>query len=66
MNQHAIAIFTFTILLPLVYYIPPWVNHNFTDNHFFVTVISLAIIVPIISYVAIPLYKKSLTILQEK
>lgn len=65
-NQHAIAIFTFIILLPLVYYIPPWVNLNLTDNHLFVTVISLAVIVPIISYVAMPLFKKSLTMLQAK
>jgi hypothetical protein len=65
-NQHAIAIFTFIILVPLVYYIPPWVNQNLTKSHFFVTVISLAIIVPIISYIAMPLFKKSLTVLQEK
>lgn len=64
-NQHAIAIFTFIILLPLVYYIPPWVSQNLTENHFFMTVISLAIIVPIISYVAMPLFKRSLIILQK-
>ncbi len=62
-NQHAIAIFTFIILLPLVYYIPPWIIHNLTDNHLFVTVISLAIIVPVVSYVAMPLFNKSLKIL---
>ncbi len=63
-KQHAIAIFTFVILLPLVYYIPPWLTRNLTDNHFFVTVISLMIIVPVVSYVALPLFVKTLKILQ--
>ncbi len=65
-NQHAIAIFTFVTLLPLVYYIPPWIIHNLTDNHLFVTVISLMIIVPVVSYVAMPLFIKSLKILEER
>jgi len=59
-NQHAIAIFTFVTLLPLVYYIPPWLVRNLTDDHFFVTVISLVIIVPIVSYVALPVFFKVL------
>jgi hypothetical protein len=58
-NRHAIAIFTFATLLPLVYYIPPWLVRNLTDNHFFVTVISLAVIVPIVSYVALPVFFKA-------
>jgi hypothetical protein len=65
-NQHAIAIFTFVTLLPLVYYIPPWIIHNLTDNHLFVTVISLTIIVPVVSYGVMPLFIKSLKILKEK
>jgi hypothetical protein len=65
-NQHLIAVFTFVTLLPLVYYIPPWVASNVTDNHFFVTVLSLVIIVPIISYIALPLFFKALKVLNEK
>lgn len=64
-NQHIKAFFTFVTLLPLVYYIPPWVIHNLTDNHFLVTVISLIIIVPVVSYVAMPLFIKTLKILKE-
>ena len=65
-NRHAIAIFTFVILLPLVYYIPPWLVHNVTDNHFFVTVLAVAIIVPIVSYVALPLLFKLFEMLNKK
>jgi len=65
-NRHAIAIFTFVILLPLVYYIPPWLMRNVTDNHLFVTVLAVAIIVPIVSYIALPLLFKSFEILNEK
>lgn len=53
-NRHVIAIFTFIVLLPLVHYIPPWLLLNVTDDHFYVTILALLIIVPIISYVAIP------------
>lgn len=65
-NQHVIAAFTFATLLPLVYYLPPWLEHKVTDNHLFVTVLSLAIIVPIVSYVALPLLFKSFEILNGK
>lgn len=65
-NRHVIAIFTFVTLLPLVYYIPPWLMRNITDDHFFVTVLAVAIIVPIISYVALPIFSKSIEILNEK
>jgi len=65
-NRHVIAAFTFVTLLPLVYYIPPWIMHNVTDNHFLGTVLTLAIIVPIVSYVALPTLVKSFKILNEK
>ncbi len=58
-NQHLIAIFTFAVLLPLVYYLPPWLVNNVTDNHFFVTVLSLLFIVPVISFAALPLFLKA-------
>jgi len=65
-NRHVIAAFTFITLLPLVYTIPPWLMRNVTDNHFFVTVLALAIIVPIVSYIALPLLFKSFERLNKK
>ncbi|MBL1277694.1 MAG: hypothetical protein COB30_016565 [Ectothiorhodospiraceae bacterium] len=53
-SRHVIAAFTFVVLIPLVYYIPPWVMGNVTDNHFLATVLALAVIVPMVSYVALP------------
>jgi len=38
--------------------------HNVTENHLFVTALALAIIVPIVSYVALPLLFKSFEILK--
>jgi len=65
-NRHVIAIFTFVTLLPLVYYIPSWLTRNVTDNRFFVTVLALAIIVPIVSYLALPILFKSFEITNKK
>jgi|GEM_PF-2532741 len=59
-NQHVKAAVTFTVLLPLVYYIPPWLAENVTDNRLSVTVLSLAIIVPVVSYISLPLFSKVL------
>jgi len=65
-NRHIIAAYTFVTLVPLVYYIPPWLMRNISDNHFQVTVLALAIIVPLVSYVALPLLFKSFEILSKK
>ena len=65
-NRHVISIFNFVTLLPLVYYIPPWLVRNVTDNRFFVTLLALAIIVPVVSYVALPLLFKKFEIVNEK
>ena len=65
-NRHAIAFFTFVILLPLVYYIPPWLTHNVSDNHLYVTVLAVAIIVPIVTYVALPILFKTIEMINEK
>lgn len=62
LNRHAKVAYTFATLLPLVYFIPPWIATNVTDNHLFVTVLSLLIIVPFVSYAAIPLLIKTLDI----
>ena len=53
-SKHVMAGLTFVALLPLVYVIPPWVAANISDQHGWVTLISVASIVPIISYVMLP------------
>ncbi len=60
-SKHLMALLTFIALLPLVYFIPPWVAQHISDQHFFVTFISVALIVPIITYVAMPLMLKLIT-----
>ncbi|WP_210418628.1 hypothetical protein [Aliikangiella coralliicola] len=54
-NKHLIAFLTFVALLPLVYFIPPWVGTYISNDHFWITLISVALIVPIISYVVMPM-----------
>ncbi len=62
MNRHLIALITFLTLIPLVYFIPPALDiylkpllreFNFPTN-LSITIIAVAIIVPIISYIVIP------------
>jgi len=53
-SKHVMALLTFLALLPLVYVIPPWVAVHISDHHAWVTLISVASIVPIISYVLLP------------
>jgi len=57
-NRHFMAMITFILLLPLVYFIPPFVNNNLTSNHLHVTVITVAIIVPLLTYLLIPMVVK--------
>lgn len=64
-SRHVVSAFVFTTLLPLVYYIPPWINRNITNDRLFVTVLALLIIVPIISYIALPFLFKSFEILDK-
>jgi hypothetical protein len=54
-NKHVIALLTYIILLPLVYIIPLLVMAYISKDHLSVTIISVTIIVPIISYIALPL-----------
>ncbi len=49
-----VAFFTFIALLPLVYYVPPWLTLHVLKNQLVVTILAVAIIVPIISYVMLP------------
>lgn len=58
-SRHVVAGYTFVVLLPLVYFIPPWLMRYVTDDPLIVTVLALAIIVPIVTYVALPILFKS-------
>ena len=53
-SRHLMALLTFIALLPLVYFIPPWVATYVSTDHGWVTLISVGIIVPIISYLVLP------------
>ena len=52
-NRHIITLSTYLGLLPLVYFIPP-VIENFVGGRLTVTAISLALIVPVMSYFVLP------------
>jgi len=57
LSKHLTAGLTFISLLPLVYFIPPWVA-SFIGHQYMDTVISVAIIVPINSYLFLPVLVK--------
>lgn len=54
-NKHLNAIINYLALVPLVYFIPAWVNPHLPDNRFLQVAVDVAIIVPIIAYVVMPL-----------
>ena len=62
MNRHLIALITFLTLIPLVYFIPRALEGYLMPSlielglplRFSITIIAVAIIVPIISYLVIP------------
>lgn len=66
MNRHLISLITFLTLIPLVYFIPPalevYLLPLLTELDFparlSITVVAVAIIVPIISYLVIPISMK--------
>jgi len=63
-NKHLIALINYLTLVPLVYFIPNSLQPYLPDNRFIQTCIVVAAIVPIISYIVMPitirlLYKKS-------
>lgn len=59
-NQHLVAFVTFLALVPLVYFIPDWVSVFLPENKFINVIVAVGIIVPIISYVILPLFLKVL------
>ena len=59
-NKHLIAVINYLTLVPLVYFIPPWVTPYLPDNKFIQVCVVVAIIVPIISYIVMPITMKRL------
>ncbi|MBB1331051.1 MULTISPECIES: hypothetical protein [Pseudoalteromonas] len=59
-NQHIIALISFLALVPLVYFIPDFIGRYVTDNKLLNVIVAVGIIVPLISYVVVPLSLKLL------
>jgi len=54
-NKHFMALITFLLLLPLVYFIPELVSAYISNKRFLISLISVAIIVPLLTYILIPM-----------
>ncbi len=54
-NQHVMAFITFVTLVPLVYFIPDLIAHLLPGSKLLNVTIAVGIIVPIISYVVMPI-----------
>lgn len=59
-NKHIIALINYFALVPLVYFIPQWVNPFLPANKLLQVCVDVAIIVPIIAYVVMPITLKQL------
>lgn len=59
-NKHLIALINYLTLVPLVYFIPTWLQAYLPENKLLQVSIIVAIIVPIISYIVMPLAMKLL------
>lgn len=55
-NQHIMAFVTFCALVPLVYIIPEWLTTFLPDNKLLNVIVAVGMIVPIISYVVMPVF----------
>ena len=59
-NKHLLALINYIALVPLVYFIPIWISPYLPDNKLLQVCIVVAIIVPIISYIVMPITMKIL------
>ncbi|WP_019025874.1 hypothetical protein [Colwellia piezophila] len=59
-NKHLIALINYITLVPLVYFIPQWLGPYLPENQLLQVCIVVAIIVPIISYIVMPITMKIL------
>ena len=61
-NKHLIALINYVALVPLVYFIPAWLSPYLPADKFLQVCIIVAVIVPIISYIVMPITMKILNI----
>lgn len=54
-NKHLLAFITFSLLVPLVYFIPDLINPYLPESKLIQVCIAVGLIVPIISYIAMPI-----------
>ena len=54
-NKHVMALITFILLVPLVYFIPEFINPYLPENKLMQVIAAVGTIVVIISYVALPI-----------
>jgi len=59
-NNHLMAFLTFILLLPLVYFIPYFIAAYISEDRFLVSLISVGVIVPLLSYCLMPIVLKLL------
>ena len=59
-NKHLIALINYVALVPLVYFIPAWLSPYLPADKFLQVCIIVAVIVPIISYIIMPITMKIL------
>jgi len=60
-NKHLLALINYIALVPLVYFIPQWLAPYLPNNQLIQVCIIVAIIVPIISYIVMPITLKVLS-----
>jgi len=54
-QKHVMAVITFLALVPLVYFIPEWIAPMLPESKLINVVVAVGMIVPIISYVVMPI-----------
>ena len=59
-NKHLLAIINYFALVPLVYFIPQWLSPYLPEKQLLQVCIIVAVIVPIISYIVMPINMKIL------
>ena len=57
-NIHLVSLLTFIALIPLVYFVPDLIGPYLPENKLIQVIGAVGIIVPIVSYIALPLLLK--------
>jgi len=61
-NKHLIAVINYLALVPLVYFIPEMVHPMLPDNKLLQVAVDVAIIVPIIAYIVMPMVTRLISL----